>query len=446
MKSYNEMAKNVLERRNKYREKQSRIMKSVSITSLCVCLAAVIGVGGWQIAVDSAHGHHDVGYTTDPTPSIPDETVETENDVKDIEISDVLDTTPGHDVTDIPIEIPGDATVIYIPSSSGAMQDINIPITTDSLFRNADLVVIGEFLGTDSTEVTETMLFVSQGGVTVNEIIKGEIDTDEQLTISFYGGMVPVAQIVSKVPAERLEKFGWLDMTKEEQQTFVVTYSSSLTSADLEKGETYLLFLCQNEYGYFVMCDAYGARRVNGEGKAYNVSTRLYEEIPLLAEYPSLVDAKTDEEFGGYLPENIPSGFWAENIKHYKDETYNYLSGLWSRGYDDIRWKISYADEYTESRRTSADDLVNYDLSLYPIPRAESVPDEIREMVEDPVFLGDEVTLDVINRRAYYVYDEGEGEGYRINFSVQVGDVVICIRTEGITPETLYGMLKNIIK
>lgn len=443
MKSYDEMAKSVLERRDRHREKRLMTMRSVTVAAICLCLFGGIGISAWRIA-ERPDVPDDFSATVQPVTESPvGESPETAG--KPPEASHILDTTPGHDISDIPVEIPGDATVIHIPNSSGAMQDICIPVTTEGLFENADLVVIGEFLGTDSTEVTETMLFVSQGGVIINEMIKGEIETEEPLTISFYGGKVPVAQIVSKVPAERLEKYGWLDMTKEEQQNFVVTYSSSLTSADLVEGETYLLFLAKNEYGYFVMCDSYGARRINNEGQAYNASTRLYEEIPTLAKYSSLEEAKMDETYGEYLPEYIPDGFWVESIKHYKDENNNYLSGLWSRGYDDIRWKISCADEYTESRRTSADDLVNYDLSLYPIPRAESVPDELREIVDNPVFLAEEVNLDVIYRRAYWS-DDGEDSGYRINFSVLVGDVVIEIRTEGIPPETLYDMINNIIK
>ncbi|MBE6616870.1 MAG: hypothetical protein E7627_02825 [Ruminococcaceae bacterium] len=447
MKSYDEMAKSVLERRDRHREKQSMMKKSISLAVMCVCLTLVIGVGGWQVAMQMEEPNY---ISPDNTSETDNTGIITETDppifvTEQPEASHILDTTPGHDISEIPVEIPGDATVIHIPNSSGAMQDICIPITTEGLFENADLVVIGEFLGTDGTEVTENMQFISDGRVNINEIKKGEIETEEPLTISYYGGMVTVAHIVSKVPSERLEKYGWLSMTKEEQQNFVVTYSSSLTSADLVEGETYLLFLAQNEYGYFVMCDSYGARRINNEGQAYNVSTRLYEEIPTLAKYSSLEEAKTDETYGEYLPEYIPDGFWVESIKHYKDENSNYLSGLWSRGYDDIRWKISYADEYTESRRTSADDLVNYDLSLYPIPRAESVPDELREIVDNPVFLAEEVNLDVIYRRAYWI-DDGEDSGYRINFSVLVGDVVIEIRTEGIPPETIYDMINNIIK
>lgn len=456
MKSYEEMAQSVLERRNEYnkrREKQARVIRGISAGCLSLCLIAVIGVGGWMTANQKNDGHGNHGNALDLPPVYetdePDNTAETNQpeDSNTPAADHVLDTTPGHDVGNIPIEIPDDSTVIHIPhSNSGTLGDINIPITTESLLENANLVVIGEYLGTDSTTVTETMQFISEGRVKVTEVRKGEAECGETLPISFYGGTVPVAQIVNQVPAERLEKYGWLDMTKDEQQRFVVTYSSSLASADLEAGETYLLFLGENEYGNFVMCDTYGARKINRDGKAYNPGTRLYEEIPVLQQYTSLEEAKKDETYGRYLPEYIPAGFWVESIKHFIVGEQDHFSALWSRGYDDISWRITHADEYSDSRRTSVEDTVNYDLSLYPIPRAETVPDELREIVDDPVFDADEITLDVIYRRSYRVNDEGDTDGYRINFSLQIGDVIITVRTKGITPETLYGMLESIIK
>lgn len=444
MKSYDEMAKSVLERREQYRDRNRRISRSLSVSGMCICLLAVICVGGWRIAVQNQV----------PQPPIETDAVDTQAPIvvtAPPKADTVLDTTPGHDVTDIPTEIPGDVTVNNIPDYEILVKaDYNIPITATSLFENADLVVIGVYEGTNSVSANEYMQIITRGTVRAIDVRKGDVKEDETIQIDYSGGVMTVSQIISSVPNlsnERLEKYGWLDMTKDEQEKFTVGYmvSGGTLGADLTVGEKYLFFLSRSEDGYFVMCDAYGARKINDEGKVYNPDTRLYEEIPMLEQYASLEEAKADEEFGKFMPDFIPDGFWAESIKHYKDETYNYLSGLWSFRYDDIRWKISYADEYAESRRTSADDIVNYDLSLYPIPRADSVPEELREIVDNPVFLAEEVDIDVIYRRTTYMIDAGEGEGYRINFSIKVGALVIEIRTDGITPETLYDMIKNII-
>ena len=454
MKNYEEMTDNVLKRRDEYmkeRARQAKIARGISLTAVCLCLASVITIGGWTVMNrNSEGGFGDISNLPPVHETNGDTSNETEGkDAPDTSKSPtadhVLDTTPGHDVGNLPTEIPDDVTVIHIPNSSGPLADVCIPITTEYLIENANIVVVGEFLGTESTTVTETMLFISEGRVKIAEVIKGDADSDETLPISFYGGTVPVALIVDQVPQERLEKYGWLNMTKEEQQTFLITYSSSVDHADLKEGETYLFFLGDNEYGNFVMCGGYGAREINAEGKAYNPDTRLYEDIPVLAEYSSLEEAKNNEIYGKYLPEYIPNGYWAESIKYIKNGDEEHLSGLWSRGYDDISWRISVADEYSDSRRTSASETVNFDLSLYPIPRAETVPDELREIVDDPVFDAKEVTLDVIYRRAYRVNDAGDTDGYRINFSIQIGDIVIDLRTKGITPEELYTMLGDLI-
>lgn len=455
MKSYEEMTDNVLKRRDEYmkeRARQAKIARGISLTAVCLCLASVITIGGWTVVNrKSEGGFGDISNL----PPVHETNGDTSNETDDNDAHDtsktptaapVIDTTPGHDVEKLPIEIPDDSAVIHIPSGSGVVGDINIPITTESLYENADLVIIGEFLGTDSTFATETMQFISQGKVRVKEVRKGEAQTDAPLDISFYGGTVPVALLVNQVPQERLAKYGWLDMTKDEQERFLITYSSSLSSADLKAGETYLFFLGENEYGNFVMCDAYGARKINSDGKAYNPETRLYEEIPVLHQYTSLDEAKNNETYGECLPDFIPEGFYVESLRYFKNGDNEYLRGLWSRGYDDISWRVSDADEYSDSRRTSTSNTVNYDLALYPIPRAESVPEELREIVDDPVFDAKEVTLEIIYRRAYKVDDACDTDGYRINFSIQIDGTVISLRTKGVTPEELYAMLRGIIE
>ena len=105
---------------------------------------------------------------------------------------------------------------------------------------------------------------------------------------------------------------------------------------------------------------------------------------------------------------------------------------------------MSKLDDYAESRLTAIDDTENYDLSLYPIPMADSVPDELREIVNDPVFKIEELTLDTVYKRARIVNDAGDSGGYRMMFSVLYGDTVVAISTKGVSPEWVFEALKNI--
>ena len=94
---------------------------------------------------------------------------------------------------------------------------------------------------------------------------------------------------------------------------------------------------------------------------------------------------------------------------------------------------------------TSVDDKKNYDLSLYPIPRADSVPDELHEIVDNPIFEAEELTLEAVYCRAYKVDDAGDTDGWRMRFSVKYGDVIVSISTKGVEPEWVYQQLVNLI-
>ncbi len=169
-------------------------------------------------------------------------------------------------------------------------------------------------------------------------------------------------------------------------------------------------------------------------------------EIPELKdEELTYAQALEDKEYGAYMLKKIPEGFSEESVRRYKDQHYDYLRGLWTQGMNEISWKVSKFDESARSRMTSAADTVNYDLALYPIPMAESVPEELWEIVNNPVFSIEELTLETVQRRAYQVDDSGDADGYRMNFSVCYGDIVVEVNAKGLEPEDVYEMLKSVL-
>ena len=143
-------------------------------------------------------------------------------------------------------------------------------------------------------------------------------------------------------------------------------------------------------------CFAYYA-----EGKP-DLSAVVADEIPEWFDKSlSHQEALNDSDFGTFMLREVPSGFVAESIRRYKDQTADYLSGLWTSGYDELWWKVYTLGEADKDRLTSIEDTENYDLSLYPIPRASSVPEDLREIVDNPVFSADELTMDAVWARAY---------------------------------------------
>lgn len=174
-----------------------------------------------------------------------------------------------------------------------------------------------------------------------------------------------------------------------------------------------------------------------------DLSLIIPEETPELMEqmFGTLSEARTEPDFGGYLPTELPDGFAESSIRRFRFDDSNYLSALWSRGLDDLSWVVTHYTDADAIRLTGIDQLENYDLSRYPIPRADSVPEELREIVDDPIFDAQELTLEAVYRRAYKVHDAGDTDGWRMRFSVRYGDVLISISSKGVEPEWLFDQL-----
>ena len=170
------------------------------------------------------------------------------------------------------------------------------------------------------------------------------------------------------------------------------------------------------------------------------------DEIPEYRdEQMNYEDALNDPDFGSYFLTQIPKGFQPESIRRYKDYASDYLYGLWCRGYEELCWRVSRITEADWNRISAVADKENYDLSLYPIPRADSIPEELWEIVNDPIFLAEELTMEAVMARAYQIQDAGDTDGWRIHFSVLYGDVLVEVRTKGVEPEWLYDQLISLI-
>ena len=182
------------------------------------------------------------------------------------------------------------------------------------------------------------------------------------------------------------------------------------------------------------------------EGKP-DLSVIVPEEIPELMEqmFNTLSEAQAEPDFGRYMPSELPTGFGDAAIRRFKFQNADYLSALWSKGLDDLSWVVTPYTEEDAHRLTGVNDKKNYDLSLYPIPRADSVPDELRDIVNDPIFEAEELTLEAVYCRAYKVDDAGDTDGWRMRFSVKYGDVIVSVSTKGVDPEWLYQQLVNLL-
>ena len=152
----------------------------------------------------------------------------------------------------------------------------------------------------------------------------------------------------------------------------------------------------------------------------------------------TLVEAQNDPDFGAFLPANVPAEFRFDHAWRSMNQDFNGLLAFWDSGMDYIRWQIAEPTGHDLARIVSVNDREKFDLSLYPIPWMDSVPQELFEYVMNPVFLADELTLEAVQAREMA---DGRGGGSRINFSVLYGDVVINIDVGGLSPEQVWEML-----
>ena len=160
----------------------------------------------------------------------------------------------------------------------------------------------------------------------------------------------------------------------------------------------------------------------------------------------NLNEALADVDFGAYLPAEVPAGFVFEDALRFINQKSNYLSALWIKGMGNIHWRVSPLEEEDKARITAVADTKNYVLSLYPIPRADSVPNELREIVNNPIFLIDELTLDTVRARTYEISDSGDEPGPRMRFSVLYGDVLVELSIKGASSEAIFDILQQIKK
>lgn len=143
--------------------------------------------------------------------------------------------------------------------------------------------------------------------------------------------------------------------------------------------------------------------------------------------------ALADEAFGRCFLPAAPEGFTEEAISR----SYFSLRGLWTNGYRELSWSVRAFTDADEARLTTTDKTENYDLSLYPIPRADSVPEALREIVDDPIFDAQDLTQDVVDARTY----TGD-EGYDcLHFSVRFENLLVTVRAKGVEPSWIFEQL-----
>lgn len=169
------------------------------------------------------------------------------------------------------------------------------------------------------------------------------------------------------------------------------------------------------------------------------------EEIPAWREesFSSLNQARQEEEFAPYLPaENMPGYGEFYGRLSWQEGSYHDLFVRWSRGYDDVEVAVCRCPE-KEYSTVDVDAPEQYDVRRYDIPWSESVPEEYRDTVYAPVFRAEDMSFSVVQARALYRDDAGEGRKASIRLGVLHPDgTVVRYTCKGLTAEQVWAMVE----
>lgn len=163
----------------------------------------------------------------------------------------------------------------------------------------------------------------------------------------------------------------------------------------------------------------------------------------------SLEEARAVELLGNYIPEQIPDGYLFE------EAGLSYLAGqeeeaslwvCWCKGMDDIFLSIRQVDVDGAAAADSWSRFLvdvnapeTYDVHLYEIPYAETVPEEYREVFDHPIFKAEDLTRELVQARMRTVEDAGDTDTPRGRLGVLYGNVLVEFNGK-LSPEQVWEL------
>ena len=111
----------------------------------------------------------------------------------------------------------------------------------------------------------------------------------------------------------------------------------------------------------------------------------------------------------------------------------------WSRGYDNVEVCV-YRDGTYPYHLVDPDEPESYDLSLYPIPWCDSVPEKYRETVDHPAFKAEDMSPGIVETRGR----EHDTGGMTYSFDVLHPDgTLVSYRCDGMTAEQVWALVEE---
>ena len=158
--------------------------------------------------------------------------------------------------------------------------------------------------------------------------------------------------------------------------------------------------------------------------------------------------AQKDPDLGHLIPQ-IPQGFVEGGAaRRTLDQHDNSLHVFMNQGRGMINWRANLIIAGEFDNIISAHDTYLYDANLYLMPWADSIPEAVWETFQRPIFLAQDITLEVIQARTINEgrrIDEGHMSLQTLSFTVVLDDMAITINAIEIAPEQIWQMLQEVI-
>lgn len=181
-------------------------------------------------------------------------------------------------------------------------------------------------------------------------------------------------------------------------------------------------------------------------GGLYLEHLKTAESVPAWREeaFSTLAQAREESDFAPYLPTKEPEGYSAYSGNKefygrlsYQEGTRNMLFVRWSREYDNVEVAV-HRDGYYSCNLVSSSEPETYDLSLYPIPWCDSVPEQYWETVSNPAFRAEDMSLAVVEARGR----EHDTGGMTYSFDVLHPDgTLVSYRCDGLSAQQVWAMV-----
>lgn len=156
--------------------------------------------------------------------------------------------------------------------------------------------------------------------------------------------------------------------------------------------------------------------------------------------------AKKLDVYGVFVPNALPSGYVYESGSKLQNTVTGEETGVslcWTKGMDSISWTVKKV-EVTDVVCVDIANKECYDVHMYEIPYADTVPEKYRETFNNPVFKAEELSLELVESRMKVVQDAGDTDTPRGNFSVFYEEgILIEFRGDG-TAEEIWNLFASL--